>query len=181
MRRITPRSFCLILAQALDFARDDQIFVIAQRNAVLGGELLGAFADKIHVRTLAENLAGGAHRIAQPLDTADASGAERGSVHDERIELDFAVAIEEAAASGVEGLVVFHDDDGFLDGIERRAAAFEHAPSRGQRVGHAAEVRVDHVVGYGPSAAMNDQNRMSWQEVSPESAMRLDRIALLRF
>ncbi len=118
---------------------------------------LRAFRDEIDVRALAENLAGGAHGIAQALDASDATGAERGSVHDEGVELDSAVAVEEAAASGVEGLVVFHDDDGLLDGIERRAATLQHAPSRSQRVGHAVNVGVDHVIGHGPGATMNDQ------------------------
>ena len=30
--------FGLVLAQALDFARDDQIFILAERDAVFGGE-----------------------------------------------------------------------------------------------------------------------------------------------
>ncbi len=176
--------FGLVFAQALDFARDDQVFIVAECDAVLGGESFGAFGDEINVRTLAENFAGGAHGIAQALDASHAAGAERGAVHDEGVELDFAVAVEEAAASGVEGLVVFHDDDGFLDGVERRAAALEHAPSRSQRVGHAVDVGVDHVIGHGPRATMNDENGISWQELSLESvsfdaksSMRLDRIA----
>jgi hypothetical protein len=118
------------------------------------------------VRTLAENLAGGAHGIAQALDASHAAGAERGSIHDECVELDFAVAIEKAAASRVESLVVFHDDDGFLDGVERGAAKFEHAPSRSQSVADAANVGVDHVIRHGPRAPMNHQNRISRQELS---------------
>ena len=173
---VLRRVFGLILAQALDLAGDDEVFVLAERDAVLGGEVLRAFADEINVRAFAQNLARGAHRIAQALDAADAAGAERGAVHDEGVELDFAVAIEKAAASGVEGLVVFHDDDGFLDGVERRAAALEHAPSRSQRVGDAANVGVDHVIGHGPRAAVNDQNGISRQVESPEEEA-MDRIA----
>ena len=127
---------------------------------------------KINVRALAEYLAGGAHRIAQAFDAADASGAKRGAVHDESVELDFAVAIQKASAAGVEGLVVFHDDDGFLDGVERRAAALEHAPSRGQRVIHAVDVGVDHVIRHGPGATVDDQNWIRRQKVSLELVMR---------
>ena len=139
---------------------------------MLGGEPLRAFGDEINVRTLAENLARGAHGIAQALDASHAAGAERGAVHDEGVELDFSVAIQKAAASGVEGLVVFHDDDGFLDGVERRAAALEHAPSRSQRVVHAADVGVDHVIRHGPRATVNHQNWISRQKLSLESSLR---------
>ncbi len=90
------------------------------------------------------------------LDAAHASAAQRGAVHDEGIELHFAVAIEKAAAAGIESLVVFHDDDSFFDRIERRPATLEHAPARGHGVAHAVEMGFDHVVGNGPGAAMND-------------------------
>ena len=82
--------------------------------------------------------------------------AQRGAVHDERIELYFAVAIEKAAAAGIKGLVVFHDDHGFFDGIKRRSAAFEHPPARSHGVAHAVEMSFDHVIRNGPGAAMND-------------------------
>src|SRR5579862_8173121 len=146
----------LVGAQAFDFPRDDEIFVVAERNAVVGGELLGAGANEIDMWAVAENLAGGANRIAKALDASNASGAEGGAVHDEGVELNFPVAIEKTTAPGIEGFVVFHDDDGFLDGVERRAPALKHAPSRGQSVVHAADVGVDHVVGHGPGAAVDN-------------------------
>ena len=123
---------------------------------MLGGEPLGAFTHEVDVRTLAENLARGAHGIAQALDTSHASGAERCAVHNEGVELNFSVSIQKAPSTGVEGLVVFHDDDRFLDGIESRASAIKHAPSRSARVGHAMNVGVDHVIRHGPRAAVND-------------------------
>ena len=169
--------FGLVCAQAFDFARNDQVFILAERDAVFGGELLRAFGDEINVRAFAQNLAGGAHRIAQVLDASHAPGAKRGAVHDQGIELHFAVAVEEAAASGIESLVVFHDDDGFFDSVERRAAALEHAPSRSQRVVDTVDVGVDHVIGHGPGAAMNDQDGIMSARVSPELVKRLDRIA----
>src|ERR1022692_1372784 len=61
--------------------------------------------------------------------------------------------------------------------VERRAALREHAPAHGQRVMHATNVGVDHVIRHGPCAAVDDENRISRQEVSPESAIRIDRIA----
>ena len=116
---------------------------------------------------VAQNFAGGADGIAQALDAADASGAQSGAVHNERVELDFSFTIQKAAASGVEGLVVFHDDNGLLDGVKRRTAVLEHAPSRGQRVVDASDVGVDHGVGHGPGAAVNDQNRISLARSCP--------------
>ena len=80
--------------------------------------------------------------------------------------MHFAVAIEKAAAAGVEGLVVFHDDDGFFDRIERRTAALEHAPARSHGIAHAVEMGFDHVVRNGPGAAMNYQNRIVQEESS---------------
>ena len=78
--------------------------------------------------------------MRKALNAANASGAQGRSIHDEGVELHFAVAIEEAAATRVESLVVFHDDHGFFDRIERRPATFEHAPARGHRVAHAVEM-----------------------------------------
>ena len=163
----TLRGFCLIFAESFYFAGDDQIFILAKRDTVFGGETLRAFADKINVGAFAENLSRCAHRIVQMLDAAHASSAQRSSIHDEGIELHLAVAVQKAAASGVESLVVFHDDDGFLNGVERRATALEHMPSRGQRIVHATDVGVHHVIRHGPGAPVNDENRISWQELSP--------------
>src|SRR5579862_2428166 len=53
------------LPSAFDFARDDQIFVLAKLNTMLGGEFLRTFGNEVDVRTLTENLARGAHWIAQ--------------------------------------------------------------------------------------------------------------------
>ena len=123
---------------------------------MLGGEALRAVADEVHVRAFAEDFPRGANGIAKVLDAADTTAPQGGAVHDEGIELHPAVAVEEAAAAGVEGLVVFHDDDGCLDRIERGAAALEYAPAGGGGVAHAVQVRLDHVVGNCPRPAVDD-------------------------
>ena len=79
--------------------------------------MLRAFSDEIDVRTLTQDLARCTHWISQPFHAANSSSAQSGSIHDERVELHFAVAVEEAAATGVEGLVIFHNDDCFLDRV----------------------------------------------------------------
>src|ERR1035438_10751524 len=73
----------LIFAQALDFSRNNKIFVIAERDSVLGREAFGAFGDKINVGAVAKNFARGANWVAQTLDTTDASAAKSRAVHDE--------------------------------------------------------------------------------------------------
>ena len=129
---------------------------------MLGGETLRALGYEINVWTVAENLASGANGITQTFDATDAAAAQGCAVHDEGVELHLAVAIQEAAAPGVEGFVIFEDDDRFFNRIESRAATLEHAPSSGGGVTHSIEVRVDHVVGDGPGAAVYDQNRIGW-------------------
>src|ERR1700674_3162104 len=114
----SARSLRLIRAQTLNLTRDNQVFVSAQRDAVLGCETLRAFSDEIDVRALRQDLARGTHWISQPFHAAHYASAQSGSIHDERVELHFAVAVEEAATAGVEGLVIFHNDDCFLDRID---------------------------------------------------------------
>src|SRR6185312_4856211 len=140
----------------LDLPRNDQVLVAAQRDAMLGRETFGPFCHEVHVRAVAKDLARRANGIGNALYAAHASAAQGGAVHDEGIELHFAVAIEKAAAAGVESLVVFHDDDRFLDRIERRPAAFQYPPARRHGVAHAVEVSFHHVIGDGPGTAMND-------------------------
>src|ERR1019366_8618984 len=152
----------LVFPQALDFTRDHEVFVAAKSDALLGGKTFGAFSDKIDVRTVAKNLPGGANRVAQTFDATHSAAAEGRAVHDEGVELHLAVAVQEAAAAGVKGFVILESDHGFFDRIERGAATFERAPSCRGSIAHAVEVRLDHVVGNGPGAAVYDQNRIGW-------------------
>ena len=113
--------------EALALAGDDELGVVDEAHAVLGGEALGASADEVDVRGFVEDEAGGLDGVAQALDAGDAAGAEVGAVHEQGVELDAAVAGEEGAAAGVEGVVVFHDGDGGFDGVDGGAAAREAA------------------------------------------------------
>jgi len=54
-----------------------------------------------------------------------------------------AVAVQKAAAAGVEGFVVFEDDDGFFDRVESGATFFKRAPSGSGGVAHTVEVSLD--------------------------------------
>jgi hypothetical protein len=122
---------------------------------VLLGKALSSFAYKIHVGALAEHLASCPDGIGDMLDASHAASTESGPIHDQGVELDLAFAIEEAAATGVEGFVVFHDDYGFFDGVKSRAPFFEHTPTGIDCLLHAVQMRFDEFVRNGPRAAVN--------------------------
>ena len=67
--------------------------------------------DQQDVLALFHDTAGEGDRIAHILDGGDGTGPEGIAVHDAGIQLHFTGGIDERSASGVEGLVVFHDDD----------------------------------------------------------------------
>lgn len=158
----------LIFAQPLDFAWNNQIFVAAESDAMLCRKALGAFCDKINMRTVAKNLACCANRIPKPFDATNPSPAKRSAIHDERVELHLAIAIQKAASASVESLVVLHHNHGFFDRIESRAAAFEGSPSGVNGIAHAVKMRIDHVIGNSPGAAVYDQDRVGWQIQTPQ-------------
>ena len=67
--------------------------------------------------------------VAEAFDTGDATGSHAAAVHEERVELDAAVGGEKAAATGVEGGVVFKNGDGGFDGVKSGATAGEDGVS----------------------------------------------------
>src|SRR5581483_776722 len=151
-------------SQALHLAWNDQVFVLAERDAVLAREALGALADEVNMRAVAENLARQADRIRDVLDTTHAASPQRGSFHDQSVQLHLAVAIEEAAPPGVKCLVIFHDDDRLLDRVQSGATALENAPPLGRCLADTLQVRLYHVIGNRPGATMHYQDRICRQE-----------------
>ncbi len=132
------------------------------------GERFGAEADKVNVGALVEDEPSGLDGIAEALHAGHAAGAQGGAVHQERVELHAAIAGEEAAASGVEGGIVFEDGDGSLDRIERAAAAFEDLPAFLERIEDALLVGFELVGGDVPRAAVNEKNRGSSHRVTKD-------------
>jgi hypothetical protein len=114
------------------------------------------------MRTLAENFARGADGISQAFDASYAAAPERVSFHDESVELNFPVTIQEAASPGIEGLIVFHYDDGLFDSVERSSTLAERLPAGGDRVANAIQMSLDHVVGNCPGTAVNHENWIGW-------------------
>ncbi len=144
--------------EALALAGDDEFGVVDQGHPVLGGEALGAGADEVDVRRPVEDQTSCLDGVAQALDAGHAAGAEIGAVHQQGVELNPAVAGEKGAAAGVEGVVVFHDGDGGLDGLDSGTAAGEHGPADVEGMGDAALMGGYGGLGNRPGTAMNEQN-----------------------
>ena len=163
----------LVGHEAVALAGDDEFGVFDERHAVLGGEALCAGADEVDVRGLLKDEAGGLDGVAEVLDAGDAAGAEVGTVHKQGVELDATVAGEEGAAAGVEGVVVFHDGDGGLYGVDGGATAGESRPAGVEGSGDATLVGCDSVVGHGPGTAVDEEDGLHVGELP--SASRLAR------
>src|SRR5689334_9474280 len=157
--RMAGGLFFLRFFQALDLSLDDQLFIAAQRHAVLLGEPLSAFANKINVRALIEHQAGGADGIAYALHAPNATSAKGGAIHHEGIKLHASVAGKKTAAAGVKRIVIFHADNGGFHGVQRGAATFQNVPALGQRLLDADCVGFHHIVRNGPGAAVDHDYR----------------------
>jgi hypothetical protein len=116
----------LKLPEALNFSWDDQIFVPAQGNAVLGGKALRSLRDEIHMRAIAQNFARRPDRISEVFDTSHAPSPQGTAVHDQSIQLDFPFPVKEAATAGVKGFVIFEDHNCFFDRIQRGTSSAQY-------------------------------------------------------
>ena len=123
-----------------------------------GGEALCAFSNKVDVRRLLEDEAGGVDGVAEALDTGYATGFHAAAVHEESVELDAAVGGEKAASAGVEGRVIFKDGDGGFDGIEGGAAAGEDCVALFEGVADTGFVGFGCIGGDGPCAAVDEED-----------------------
>ena len=117
LRTLLLRGFALIFPQALDLARDDQLFILAKRDAVFGSKTFGPFSDEINVRALVKYLLRGANRVPDALHATHTAGAQRSPIHHERIALHAAVPVEKTAAAGIEGVIILEHDHGCLNRI----------------------------------------------------------------
>lgn len=144
--------------EAFALAIEDQLGVIDEGHAVRLGEGFGAGADEVNVMALVEDEARGLDGVADALDAGDAAGAHGGSVHDEGVKLDAAVASEEAAAAGIKGRIVFHCGNGGLDGVDGGGAALEETPAFLECVKDALFVSFEQVGRNVPGAAVNEED-----------------------
>lgn len=148
----------LSFGEAAAFAIEDELGIIDEGHALGLREGFCAGTDEVDVGAFVEDEAGGLDGVADALDAGDAAGAESGSIHDEGVELDAAVAGEEGAAAGVEGGVILELDDGGFDGIEGGAAVFEDAPAFLEGIEDALFVGIEEVGGDVPCAAVDEED-----------------------
>ena len=136
---------------------------------MFAGKALGALGDKVNVGTLFEYRASRAYRIQQPLDAPYASGLEACAVHDERVQLYPAIAIENRSTSGVKGFIVLQRGDRLFHRVQRRSAALQHPPTGGGSPFDALLMRLAGLVRNGPRATMHHDDRRRQVSPQPES------------
>ena len=148
----------LRVGEAAAFAIEDQCAVVDEGESMRSGERFGAGADEVNVGRLFEDEAGGLNGIVQAFDAGDSAGFHAPTIHEEGVELDAAVGGEEAAKPGIEGGVIFKDDDRGFDGVERGASAGEDVVAGFE--GTENPGLVSGSVGFrnGPCSAMDEQD-----------------------
>jgi hypothetical protein len=127
---------------------------------VLGGKVFRVAADEIDVWTFFEDETRGVDGIAQPLDAGDATGTHdpgHAAIHEQCVELDFAIAGEERASACVERLVVLEDGDGGFYRVNSGGPTLEQGVAGEERTANTEGVGIDVAVGDSPRAAMNEK------------------------
>jgi hypothetical protein len=108
------------------------------------------------------------NRILYPANGGNRAGAQRWAIHDGRVHLDLAETVEGRARARVEEGIVFEDDDGGLDGIERGATALKYLPTRARGQLAAFEPVGKAIVFDRPGAAVhNNRGSKLWPHKTP--------------
>lgn len=141
------------------FAFMNQIFGWTKFDAVLVGEFFRAAGDQHHVLTVFQDCARQADGIVNMFDCGDCAGFQRVAIHQDRVELHVAFAIQVRAISGVERGVVFQNHNSGFDGVNRGAAGGKNFPSGFERALDSGAAGFHRFVGDVPGAAVNDQGR----------------------
>ena len=147
--------------KAAAFAVEDELGIVDEGHALGLRRIFCARTDEVDVGAFVEDEARGLDGVTDAFDAGDAAGAEGGAIHEEGVELDAAVAGEEAAAAGVEGGVVFQRSDGGFDGIECGAGALENAPTVLEGIEDALFVGFEEVGRDIPGAAVDEEDGRS--------------------
>jgi len=116
--------------------------VFDQSHAMSFREGLGAGSDKINMRTPLENEARGLDGIEQAFHTCDAAGLHHSSIHEQGIELHLPVGRKKASAPGVEGGIIFQNQNGCLDRVKCGASAGEDCIPGFERVANTGLMRM---------------------------------------
>ncbi len=135
----------------------DHFLGLAELDAVLFCEALGAFGDEHHVRAVFQDFARELNGILDALEGGRSAGTKRCAIHDNGVAFDVAVQIEVRTVTGVEDGVVFEDHDGGFDGVEGGAAAGEDGPAGSESAMAAGLASVHGFVRNVPRAAVNNE------------------------
>lgn len=152
------------LAPGLALCVADEFLGIAKSNAAFFGEALSAFADQHHVGTVFEHGACKPDGIADALQSGDRAGTKRLAIHHDGIAFDAAIQIEMRAKAGVENGLVFKNEYGGFDGVQRGTAARKNGPSCLERAAAARFARFNRFIGNIPSASMDNQSGFHREE-----------------
>ena len=144
----------------------DEIFGIAERNALRVGETFGPVGDEHHVGTFFKDDASGLDGVFYAVKAGDGARAQRGGVHDDGVTFDLAVEIEVRAIAGVEDGVVLKDGGGGFDGVESVASVGENVPSGVKSAETAGFTCLDGVVGDVPSTAVEDERGAHFERIA---------------
>jgi hypothetical protein len=141
------------------FGGRDEFFRIAERYAVIVGELFGALGDEHHMRTFFKDGARSLDGIFDAAKTGDGTGAKCAGVHDDGVAFDVAIEIQMGAVAGVEDRIVFEDGNGGFDGVECVAAVAEDGIAGLERAKAAGFAGFNGGVRDVPGAAVYDERR----------------------
>src|SRR5690348_508382 len=142
----------------------DQLLGITEMDAVVAREAFRAVRDKHHVRAVLQDGARQAHGVADALDTSYGTRAKRRAIHDDGVALDAAIEIEVRAKARVEDRIIFKDDDGGFDCVQRGAAARKNRPAGFQRAMAAGLAGVDRLIRNVPSTTVHNERRFHRKE-----------------
>src|SRR5882762_5303757 len=92
------------------------------------------------------------------------SGAKRRSIHNDGVAFDVAIEIKMRTITGVENRIVFKNDDGGFDGVQRGTASGKNIPSGGESRGATVFASSDGFVRNVPSSSVNNQGMFHGNE-----------------
>ena len=145
----------LSLCEAIALPVKDQFGIVDEGHPVSEGELFRSGCNEVNVRAAFQNQPSGLNGISNALDTGNAPGFHTASIHEQGIKLDAAIGGKKAAATGVEGGVVFKNRHSRFHGIECGAVLRKETVAGFKRMAHASLVSSLGVLGYGPCTSVN--------------------------
>ena len=141
----------------LPFRFANEFFGLAENQAGVLCEPFRTFGDQHHVRTFFQDLSREPDGIFQTTQSGCRAGPEVGSIHDDRVAFDLAIAIEMGAVARVEHWIVFQGNNRGFHSFERGATRREHGPAVGESSATAVVAGFDGFIGNVPGTTVNDQ------------------------